>query len=508
MAQDFDEQEHMRSGIAGGIAPGDAAGLAAPPPSARMLAGIAAITSVEFFETGLVMFSASPIMAGLSLIPEEFALAYTLYGVAAIFMLYKHQWMVERLGYRDFILGSLLVFALGGILCATATGVDQFTLGRILQGAGGATFFVAGRMEINRLPPESRFQGLLCFVGSLLGASAIAPVAAALLLGLGGWRALFWCIVPLAITVALIAGPHLSRATVAPGERSEEHWGWLLWLVLGIFGLQYAIHEIPSASNAARSPAFVMGAASAAALTLFAWRQWKKDRPLIDYRSLLQWRYLLGLTLYFFGYFMAGTSGFLLPIFFREGLGLPLTTTALVLSFGLFGSVAAAMLHAAVARRRPRPLAFMMTGLALYAIVCLAFSQARLLSDWHLLLVPVLLSGIAVAFFFGPVAFGTFTELPPKVFSHGYQVKNIVRQLGISSSIALSTMALQFFYARRLAALPEGFHPEWAQALHGLSDASAGLVAPLTLACSDLFFVLALCALPVALLVMWQRTFR
>lgn len=42
---------------------------------------------------------------------------------------------------------------------------------------------------------------------------------------------------------------------------------------------------------------------------------------------------------------------------------------------------------------------------------------------------PVLLSGIAVAFFFGPVAFGTFTELPPKVFSHGYQVQNIVRQL-------------------------------------------------------------------------------
>ena len=159
-------------------------------------------------------------------------------------------------------------------------------------------------------------------------------------------------------------------------------------------------------------------------------------------------------------------------------------------------------------RMAPRPRAFMLTGLALYAIACLAFSQARLLSDWHLLLVPALLSGIALACFLGPVAFGTFVELPPKVFSHGYQVKNIVRQLGISSSIALSTVALQFFYARRLAVLPEGFHPDWAQALHGLSGASAGLVAPLTLACSDVFFVLALCALPIALLVVLQRTFR
>ncbi len=478
------------------------------PPASRLLASIAAITCVEFFETGLVMFAASQIMAGLALTPGEFALSYTLYGVAAIFMLYKHQWMVERLGYRDFILSSLVVFALGGILCATASGVGQFTFGRILQGAGGATFFTAGRMEINRLPPEARFHGLLCFIGSLLGATAIAPLAAAGLLGVWGWPALFWCAVPLAIAVAWIAGPHLSRETVPVGERSEEHWGWLLWLVAGIFGLQYAIHEIPSEAASSRSLVFGVGIASIIALSVFAWRQWQKDKPLIDYRGLFQWRYLLGIALYFFGYFIAGTTGFLLPILFSEGLGLSLTTTALVLSFSFFGSVAAALLHAAVASRRPRPRIFMLTGLALYAIACLSFSQAGRLTDWHLLLLPALICGIAIPCFIGPVAFGTFVDLPPKVFSHGYQVKNIVRQLGISSSIALSTVALQFFYARRLAVLPEGFHPDWAQALHGLSGANAGLVSPLTLASGDVFFLLALSTLPMVLIVIGQRIFR
>ncbi len=47
------------------------------PPATRLLASIAAITCVEFFETGLVMFAASQIMAGLALTPGEFALAYT-----------------------------------------------------------------------------------------------------------------------------------------------------------------------------------------------------------------------------------------------------------------------------------------------------------------------------------------------------------------------------------------------------------------------------------------------
>lgn len=479
-----------------------------PARTSRRLLAIAAITCVEFFETGLVMFSASQIMGGLVLSPGDFALAYTLYGVASIFMLYKHQWMVERLGYRDFVLGSLGVFALGSVLCATAGGFGQFVLGRILQGAGGATFFTAGRMEINRLPAEARFQGVLCFIGSLLGASAIAPLCAAGLLGLWGWPALFWCTVPLAIAIALIATPHLATQTVPPAERSQEHWGWLLWLVVGIFGLQYAIQETPDEAGSSRTRVLALGLASIIALGIFARRQWQKDKPLIDYRGLLQWRYLLGISLYFSGYCMAGASGFLLPLFFKEGLGLSLTTTALIVSFSMGGSVVAALLHALAARHRPRLRTFMLSGLTMFALACLAFSQAGRLDDWHLLLLPALLCGVAIPVYIGPIAFGTFIELPARVFSHAYQVKNIVRQLGISSSIALSTAGLQFFYARQLALQPEGMHPGWAQALQGLSGTSAGLVSPLTLASSNLFFCVALGMLPVALLVLIQRTFR
>lgn len=483
-------------------------------PSASSIRGmlrcIAAITCIEFFETGLVMFGAAAIMAGLGLTPEQFALAYTLYGVSSIFMLYKHQWMVERLGYRRFALGSLLVFALGACLAATADGFVQFACGRLLQGASGATFFTAGRMAINRLPAETRFPGLLAFIGSLLGASAIAPVAAAVLLAGFDWRALFWATLPLCALIAYLALPHLDTATVAPDERSEEHWGWLLWLVVGIFGLQYAIQEIPAAGvgSEAHRLVFASGLASIVALSLFAWRQWQKDRPLIDYRGLLQWRYLLGITLYFSGYFMLGALGFLLPIFFHNGIGLSLTTTALILGLSAGGSVIAAIAHAWAARRVTRQRGFMLSGLGLYALACLAFSQAGRLADWPLLLLPALLCGIAIPCFIGPVAGGTFSELPARVFSHAYQVKNIVRQLGISSSIALSTVGLQHGYAEQLARQPDMPQTDWAQALHGLAGQAGGLQAPLALAACEVFFWMAVAILPVAALVRLQRTFR
>lgn len=481
---------------------------ASPPALNGLLRSIAAITCIEFLETGMVMFGAAGIMAGLGLTPAQFALAYTMYGVSSIFMLYKHQWMVERLGYRRFVLGSLALFAIGAGLAATAEGFAQFAGGRLLQGASGATFFTAGRMAINRLPPDARFQGLLAFIGSLLGASAIAPVLAAGLLALLDWRALFWAILPLCGLITQIARPHLDRSTVPPDERSEEHWGWLLWLVIGIVGLQYAIQEIPGSTSMDHRMVFGIGIASILALSLFAWRQWIKERPLINYRGLFQWRYLLGITLYFSGYFMLGAVGFLLPIHFHIGLGLSLMTTALILGFSATGSVLTAILHARAARRLSRQRGFMLIGLGLFALACLGFSQTDRLTDWPLLLLPALLCGIAIPCYIGPIAFGTFSELPAHVFSHAYQVKNIVRQLGISSSVAVSTVALKQCYVDQLSHQPALNQVSWAHALHGLSEHAVGLHAPLTLASSTVFFWLAWAILPVAALVYLQRTFR
>jgi MFS family permease len=482
-----------------------AALLPAPPLPTRALLALGAVTSVEFLETGMVMFAASQIMAGLGITPGGFALSYSLYAATSIFMLYHHQWMVERLGYRRFVLLSLLVFALGAVLCATADGLTGFAVGRAIQGLGGATFFTAGRMAINELPASARFAGLLTFIGSLLGAMALAPLTAALLLASGGWSALFWSVLPQVAVVAWLAAPQLTTAVTPPAQRSEEHWGWLVWLALGLFGLQYAIQTLPAElETAGIQPASWLGLASLAVLTAFAWRQWRRDRPLIDYRSLWQWRYLLGITLYFCGYVMAGSSGFLLPIFLQHGLGLSLAGSAGVLFLCQCVTVVVALLHAVLARRNPRLRLFLLLGVLLFGGGCLWLGLAGGSANWQSLLWPMLLCAAAIPLYLGPVAFGTFAELAPKAFSHGYQVKNIVRQLGLSSSIAVSTVLLQQAYE-----LPAGGVPLEA-VIHGLLPA-AELTAQapvLAAACAAVFLWLAAATLPVAVLLLVQRVFR
>ena len=459
-----------------------------------ILRAIAAVTILEFLETGMVTFAAGPIMAGLDARTEDFALSFTVYAAAAIFMLYKHRWVAERVGYRTFTLGSLLVFALGAVLCATADGIDRFTVGRALQGAAGATFFTAGRMEVNRIPPERRFQGVLTFIAALLGATALAPLAAAWLTEALGWRALFWAVVPLCIAVALMAGPHLSRAITPARERSSEHWGWFLILAGALLSLQYAVQEAQFSLLTTPWRIVAFGLPACAILSAFAWRQWHKERPLIDYRALLHWRYGLGIALYFIGYFMAGASAFLLPIFAQQALGLPMLTTGALLTLAFLGGLLAAMAHAFMFRRWPRFRPYMLAGLAfcLSSWVLLGFVEPT--AGWMALLLPAALGAASSAFFFGPVAFGTFIEVDEKAFSHAYQVKNIVRQLGLSTAFAASAATLEWRFTEHLH---EGAPSPTDPVTHALFAAS-----------NDTFIGLALLVLPVALLVWRQRTFH
>lgn len=476
------------------------------PSSAAQLLALAAVTSVEFLENGLVLFGAGPIMAGAGVSASAFALVYAAYGAAAVFMLYKHQWLVERLGYRRFVALSLLVFGLGSGVCATSPAdgsVLQLALGRLLQGLGGSTFFVAGRMLINELPPERRFQGLLTFVCALLGGTALAPLLAAALLGLGGWRALFWFGLVWAVLVAWAARGCLPAQRSAPHERSQEHWGWLLVVLAGVCGLQWVIQQIPVLQAGDVSGRWLAVAGlSTAGLSLFAWRQWGRERPLINYRGLVQRRYLVGLVFYALGYFLAGAMGLLLPWMLHQELGFSLLATALWTSLGLCSSVGMALVHIFAARRWPRHQGFMLSGVLLQALACLLLSQVQgggQGPSWSALALGLgtVLSGLSLPLFIGPVAQGTFLELPEAVFSHGYQVKNIVRQLSLSFSVALVTWLLHQLAEDRLSSL--------GRALQGLG---AWLGTPVALPAASVFLLLACGAVPLTLAVLLQRVFR
>lgn len=124
----------------------------------------------------------------------------------------------DRYGRRLILMTGLAVFALAGVLVATASSLNEMLLWRVVQGVGGAFCAVSVpaivRDEVAGQDAARLFGliGLIMFI-----APAIAPALGALMLALGVWQWIFLLLAGYALLLGLILQLALfSRLTPRP----------------------------------------------------------------------------------------------------------------------------------------------------------------------------------------------------------------------------------------------------------------------------------------------------
>src|SRR3954451_4154104 len=143
--------------------------------------------------------------------------------------------LADLRGRTPVLVGCLLVFALGSLLTATATGLGAAVAGRGLQGVGAGGLVPATlALVADRWPPERRSVPL-GVVGAVQEAGAVlGPLAGAAVLAVADWRAIFW--LNLLLALGLAAG-----AVVTGRARRPDPVGLALAaLAFGALGLQLA----------------------------------------------------------------------------------------------------------------------------------------------------------------------------------------------------------------------------------------------------------------------------
>ena len=207
---------------------------------------------------------------------------------------------------------SLAIFGVGSLLTATAgvttfpsetlSGLPWLVAGRVLQGLGGGAMVpVALALAADLFPVGGRALALGAIAamqetGSVLGplyGAALAGAAA----GLGGWRAIFWINLPLALLCAVGLAYAVRRGAMPPRPRppAGAHVDWLGGALLGL-GLALAVVALypddPSrhAVGALFAP---LGILALLALGGYVWQQARGLDPLIP-PALLRNRTFIG----------------------------------------------------------------------------------------------------------------------------------------------------------------------------------------------------------------------
>jgi DHA1 family bicyclomycin/chloramphenicol resistance-like MFS transporter len=128
----------------------------------------------------------------------------------------------DRFGRRPVLLSALLLMLVSSLAAVFVASVAAVTAARLVQGFAMSSGAVIVRSIVRDLYTHERAARLLATITIVFSIVPIAaPLAGALLVGSGGWQAVFWCLA--AAAALLFAATGFGLAETAPAERRSMH---------------------------------------------------------------------------------------------------------------------------------------------------------------------------------------------------------------------------------------------------------------------------------------------
>jgi MFS family permease len=416
--------------------------------NAALLVAVGLLCALEYLQAGMIAFASAPIRGEIDASPEEFTLVAALYACIAVVVISKQRWLVERLGWRNFMLGSISIYVVGAFVCGVSDDLTSFTVGRVIMALGGASFMTSARLMVNLLPPgPGRFVGVKVFATGLASGTAAAPFLSSLVVVEDTWHAIFWLLMAGAVVAGFLCTRFLPDTAIEEDERSPSSPGNILLLSVSTFFLLYVLQR--SYYDFYNETVILLAFALLAALGVYIFfhAEHAKHTPFLKVRDLMQSRYILGVALFCFTYIVLGSNNYILPYFLQTALGYSWDTIGTFQAFGLAGALLTWIVMAFVIPKHPGPKKFFVAGFA--ALISFGLLLSSLTPDadmWANILPALILNGCFVMLVLATAAMQTFRDVThhDTLFAHAYQIKSMLGQIAMALGTTVATLFLQW----------------------------------------------------------------
>ncbi len=140
------------------------------------------VTSMEFLTSYAVGVALPDIQGDLAASFDEGSWILTTYTTCFLIGLVLSNWLANRIGYRRYLIGAVVIFMFSSVGCATSHTLAQMLAYRGFMGFAGGTFLTRAQTAINRTHVgPARLKALLVLVfGVVICARTWAPRSAAI----------------------------------------------------------------------------------------------------------------------------------------------------------------------------------------------------------------------------------------------------------------------------------------------------------------------------------------
>jgi len=446
-------------------APPPPSALARPAPVAHpplhgsaLLLGTVALSLATFMnvlDSSIANVSIPAIAGDVGVSPAQGTWVITSFGVANAISVPLTGWLTQRFGAVRLFTTSILLFVLTSWLCGFASSLEMLVVFRVLQGAVAGPMIPLSQTLLLASYPRARAGMALALWGVT---TLVAPVVGPLL---GGWITdniswpwIFYINVPVGLIAAAVTWS-IYRHRETPRKKLPIDTLGLSLLVVWVGCTQLMLDKGKELDWFASPLILTLAIAAVVALSVFLVWELTDDHPVVDLRLFGKRNFAFGVLSLSVAYALFFGNVVLLPLWLQQFMGYTATNAGMALApVGIFAIMLTPVVGRKVSDWDPRRMA---TGaFVVFALVLWMRSRFDTQTDfWHIL-VPTLIQGAAMAFFFIPLTTITLSDLPPERIPAAAGLSNFVRIMAGAMGVSISTTLWESRAALHHAHLTEG----------------------------------------------------
>jgi DHA2 family multidrug resistance protein len=387
---------------------------------------LALATFMNVLDTSIANVSIPAISGDMGVSPAQGTWIITSFAVANAIAVPLTGWLTQRFGQVRLFTSSVLLFVIASWLCGLAPNIGTLIAFRVLQGLVAGPMIPLSQTLLLASYPRAKAGTAMAMWGMTV---LVAPVAGPLL---GGWITdniswpwIFYINIPVGLFAATLTWSIYSKRDPGPRRVPLDVVGLVL-LVLFVGAMQIMIDKGKELDWFA-SPQIVTLAVVAGVGFLFflAWELTDKH-PIVDLRLFARRNFVTGTLALSVAYGLFFGNVVLLPLWLQQYMGYTATWAGLATApVGILAIILSPWVGRNVNRIDPRALAtvaFVGFGLVLWMR-----SDFNAQADFTTILIPTVLQGAAMGFFFIPLQAILFSGLPPERMPSAAGLSNFVR---------------------------------------------------------------------------------
>lgn len=355
-------------------------------------------------------------------------------------------------GKRSIFIWGILIFTVASLLCGLSESVYMLISFRIFQGIGGAVLNSLSFAILGDLVPENKLVQSMGILTSMLPIGiALGPSVGGILIGLSGWRSIFFFNVPIGILSFILV---LKFPEIPITEHVEKFDFIGVFILAGIL-VCYNLGITFAENQGISLMVMLLITVAALGIVIFIFYERRIDFPLVELNMFKSSVFSGSLVVAVLLYAVITGSTLIFPFYLQQAMGYSTSMSGVLLASGPIGcaifSPIAGKLSGYFGNRH-----IMMFGIASFAFGAFMMSRLNILSSATAFAITFFFFDGSIAFFQTPNNASIISMSKPEKRGLSSGLLNLSRSIG---QITGSALLGAIFYLFTGTKSPTEFNP-------------------------------------------------